>query len=56
MLKNYQEPILTEKLLKRQGKNLTEAINLVLEANRQTMEEELKGTDFRKEEIGEVLV
>ncbi|HIE13100.1 MAG TPA: type II toxin-antitoxin system HicB family antitoxin [Desulfotomaculum sp.] len=36
-------------------KNLIEAIQLVLEANRQIMEEELKGSDFTKEEIGEVV-
>ena len=37
-------------------KNLIEAIRLVLEANKQIMEEELKGKEFISEEIGEVVV
>ncbi len=37
-------------------KNLIEAIRLVLEANKQIMEEELKGKEFIREEIGEVVV
>ncbi len=36
--------------------NLREAIRLVLEANKQIMEEELKGEEFTREEIGEVVV
>ena len=37
-------------------RNLIEAIKLVLEANKQLMEEELKGKEFTREEIGEVVV
>ncbi len=37
-------------------KNLIEAIRLVLEANREIMEEELTGKELTREEIGEVLV
>ena len=37
-------------------KNLIEAIRLVLEANKQIMEEELEGKEFTREEIGEVVV
>jgi predicted RNase H-like HicB family nuclease len=44
------------KTLKEARENLIEAIRLVLEANRQIMEEELKGKEFTKEKIGEVLV
>ncbi len=44
------------KTLEETKKNLIEAIRLVLEANRQIMEEELTGKEFTKEEIGEVLV
>ena len=36
--------------------NLTEAIKLVLETNKQLMEEELKGKEFTREEIGEVVI
>lgn len=36
--------------------NLIEAIKLVLEANRQILQEELKGQELTREEIGEVLV
>lgn len=35
-------------------KNLVEAIQLVLSANRQMAEEELKGIDIIKEELGEI--
>ncbi len=44
------------KTLEETKKNLIEAIKLVLEANRQIMEEELKGQEVTKEEIGEVVV
>jgi predicted RNase H-like HicB family nuclease len=44
------------KTLEEARENLIEAIRLVLEANRQIMEEELKGKEFTKEKIGEVLV
>ena len=37
-------------------RNLIEAIKLVLEANRQMLEEELKGREFTREEIGEVVI
>jgi len=35
--------------------NIVEAIKLVLEANRQLVEEEIKGQEFIKEEMGEIL-
>jgi len=44
------------KTLEETKKNLIEAIMLVLEANKQFMEEELKGKEFTREEIGEVVV
>jgi predicted RNase H-like HicB family nuclease len=44
------------KTLEETKKNLIEATRLVLEANRQIMEEEFKGKEFTKEEIGEILV
>ncbi len=44
------------KTLEETRKNLVEAIRLVLEANKQIMEEELKGKEFTIEEIGEVVV
>jgi len=44
------------KTLEETKKNLIEATKLVLEANREMIEEELKGKEFTKEEIGEVLV
>ena len=36
--------------------NLKEAIDLVIEANRQLMEEELKGKDLIKEPIGTISI
>lgn len=36
--------------------NLKEAIDLVIEANRQLMEEELKGKDFIKEPFGTISI
>ncbi len=44
------------KTLEETKKNLIEAIRLVLEANRVLMEEEIKGKEYTREEIGEVLV
>ncbi|HHN63998.1 MAG TPA: type II toxin-antitoxin system HicB family antitoxin [Nitrospirae bacterium] len=44
------------KTLEETKKNLIEAIRLVLEANKQLMEEELKGKEVTREEIGEVVV
>ncbi len=44
------------KTLEETRKNLIEAIRLVLEANKQLIEEELKGKEFTREEIGEVVV
>ena len=44
------------KTLEETRKNLVEAIRLVLEANKQIMEEELEGKEFTIEEIGEVVV
>ena len=44
------------KTLEETKKNLIEAIKLVLEANREITREELKGQDFTKDEIGEILV
>jgi len=44
------------KTLEETRKNLIEAIRLVLEANKQLMEEELKGKEVTREEIGEVVV
>ncbi len=44
------------KTLEETKQNLIEAIGLVLRANREITEEELKGKEFTKEEIGEVLV
>jgi len=44
------------KTLEETKKNLIEAIRLVLEANKQIMEEELEGKEFTREEIGEVMV
>ncbi len=44
------------KTLEETKKNLIEAVRLVLEANRQIIEEELKDKEFTKEEIGEVFV
>ena len=44
------------KTLEETKNNLTEAIRLVLEANKQLMEEELKGKEVTREEIGEVVV
>ena len=44
------------KTLEETKKNLIEAIKLVLEANKQIIEEELEGEEFTKEEIGEVVV
>lgn len=44
------------KTLEETKKNLIEAIRLVLEANKQIMEEELKGEEFTREELGEVVV
>jgi len=35
-------------------KNLIEAVQLVLEANRQLAEEDLKGSEIIKEEFGEI--
>lgn len=35
--------------------NLVEAVELVLEANRQIAEEELDGTEIIKEEFGEII-
>lgn len=37
-------------------RNLTEAVQLVLESNRQLAEEDLKGLEIIKEEFGEVTV
>ena len=44
------------KTLEETRKNLIEAIRLVLEANKQLMEEEFKGKEVTREEIGEVVV
>ncbi len=44
------------KTLEETKKNLIEAVKLVLEANRQIVEEELKGQEFTKDEIGEILI
>lgn len=44
------------KTLDETKKNLIEAVQLVLEANRQISEEDLKGKEIIKEEIGEILV
>ena len=44
------------KTLEETKKNLIEAIRLVLEANKQIMEEELKGKELTREQIGEVVV
>ena len=44
------------KTLEETKQNLIEAIGLVLRANREITEEELKDKEFTKEEIGEVLV
>ncbi len=44
------------KTLEETKKNLIEAIILVLEANKQLMEEELKGKEFTREEIGEIVI
>ena len=44
------------KTLEETKENLIEAIRLVLEANRVLMEEEIKGKEYTREEIGEVLV
>ena len=44
------------KTLEETKRNLVEAIKLVLEANKQLMEEELKGKEVTREEIGEVVV
>lgn len=41
--------------LKEAKENLTEAIQLTLEANRKMAEEELKGDDIIKEEFGEII-
>ncbi len=43
------------KTLEETKKNLIEAIRLVLEANKQIMEEELEGKEFTREEIGEIV-
>ena len=56
MWKNCPDLIRREKTLEKTKKNLIEAITLVLEANKQIMEEELKGKEFTTEEIGEVVV
>ena len=37
-------------------RNLIEAIKLVLEANKQLIEEELKDKEFTREEIGEIVI
>ncbi len=44
------------KTLEETKNNLIEAIQLVLEANRDLSEKELEGKTFTKEEIGEILV
>ena len=44
------------KTLKETKKNLIEAIQLVLEANRQMAEEEQTGVEVIKEQLGEVAV
>lgn len=44
------------KTLEETKNNLIEAIQLVLEANRDLTEIELEGKTFTKEEIGEILV
>ena len=44
------------KTLKETKENLIEAIRLVLEANKQLMEEELKDKKVTRKEIGEVVV
>ncbi|MCX7011539.1 MAG: type II toxin-antitoxin system HicB family antitoxin [Candidatus Sumerlaeota bacterium] len=42
------------KTLEETKKNLIEAVQLVLEANRQLAEEELPGTDYVKEPLGNI--
>lgn len=37
-------------------RNLIEAMKLVLEANREIMEKEIKGQEFIREEIGEIVI
>ena len=44
------------KTLDEARRNLAEAVMLVLEANRELMEDELRGRDFTREEIGEILM
>ena len=44
--------IFKENTVEETKKNLIEAIRLVLEANKQIMEEELEGEEFIREEIG----
>ncbi len=44
------------KTLEETKKNLIEAIRLVLDANKQIMEEELKDEEFTREQIGEVVI
>ncbi len=44
------------KTLKETKENLIEAIRLVLEANRQLTEEEFKGKEITRKEIGEIVL
>ena len=54
--RNFREPIPKEKTLEETKKNLIEAIQLVLEANRQMAEEEQTDVEVIKEPLGEVAI